>query len=92
MTEKSDNAATPEVECERLRKQLAQVQFRLQCVNDVIRDIASLLDLDQILQLVAEKARVLIGAKKMIVPIINNNRNMYTYMAASGEDAKSILG
>ena len=81
-----------EAECNRLRKELSIARHHLQCVNDVVRDISSLLDLDQILAVVAEKARQLIGAEKMIVPIVDDERKMYTYMAASGNKAQLILG
>ena len=92
MTTIPGNVAATEVECIRLRAELQRAQDRLQCVNDVVREIASLLELDQILHLVAEKARELIGADKMIVPIIDIDRNVYSYLAASGKDADVIRG
>ena len=81
-----------EVECKRLREELKKTQHHLQCVNDVVRDISSLLDLDQILAVVAEKARQLIGAGQMIVPIVDEDRQIYSYLAASGKNSALILG
>ena len=92
MSNEKNNAAVTEVEINQLRAELQKAQYRLQCINDVVRDIASLLDLDQILQVVAEKARELIGAEKMMVPIIDADRKVYTYLAASGKDANVIHG
>lgn len=56
------------------------------------RHIATELDLDRLLDQVAEMGRELIQADTLVVPIINPERNEYVYRSASGKNADRILG
>ncbi|OGQ85506.1 MAG: hypothetical protein A2512_00595 [Deltaproteobacteria bacterium RIFOXYD12_FULL_56_24] len=49
------------------------------------------LDINKVFKLVAEAARELISAELLIVPIIDDNRETYAYLAASGLDSADIL-
>ena len=61
----------------------------MQELGDVI---VSDLDLDRVLALVASKGCELIQAVTFLVPIINKNRDSYTYAAALGKNADDIFG
>ncbi|MDA8432541.1 MAG: PAS domain S-box protein, partial [Nitrospiraceae bacterium] len=54
--------------------------------------IVSELDLDRVFQLVADNARDIVLAELVIVPMLNEARDHYTYVAASGEDAEAVRG
>ncbi len=54
--------------------------------------IVSELDLDRVLSLVAEKARELIQADTLVIPMIEPERDAYVYAAAVGEHAEEIVG
>jgi diguanylate cyclase len=54
--------------------------------------LCSELDLEKLLQLVAERAQRLIGAETLLVPVLDRGCTEYTYRAACGKDAAEILG
>jgi uncharacterized protein YigA (DUF484 family) len=56
------------------------------------KQIVAELDLETVLKLVAENARVIINAELVLVPLLNEERDRYTYVAASGADADSVRG
>ncbi len=53
--------------------------------------IVAELDINKVFNLVAETARDLISAELLIVPIIDANRETYTYLATSGLGSADIL-
>jgi PAS domain S-box-containing protein len=53
--------------------------------------IVSELSLETVFQLVASKARDLVQADMLLVPMLNEARDRYTYKAASGADAEAVL-
>ncbi|HEY6011581.1 MAG TPA: PAS domain-containing protein, partial [Nitrospirota bacterium] len=58
----------------------------------VSKMIVSELDLAKVYDLVAENAREIVNAETMMVPMLNEARDRYTYAAASGEDADAVRG
>jgi len=50
------------------------------------------LDIDALLQIIAESAQNVIDAKTLVVPIIDFKNKEYKYFAASGENAQLIKG
>ena len=54
--------------------------------------LVSELDLEKVLELVAETACQVIHAETLVVPIIDADQQTFTYRAASGKHAKIILG
>jgi len=54
--------------------------------------IVSELDLTKVFNLVASNAREIVNAELVVVPILNDGRDQYTYVAASGADADIVLG
>lgn len=53
--------------------------------------IVSELDLGKVFQLVADQARDLVQAEMLLVPMLSEGRDRYTYKAASGADAEAVL-
>lgn len=76
---------------EDLEKKLQQTRLQLDVLKMISDELSTELDLDKLLDLVAVKARGLIDAESMVVPIINSDRKSYTYRAASGMNAGEII-
>lgn len=55
-------------------------------------EIGSELDLDRVFQIVAERARELVKADTLLIPILDENCSTYTYRAGSGVNTEEIVG
>lgn len=73
-------------------QQLRDREYELQVLKEVSIAISSNLQLSAVLQLVADKARALIGAETLMIPMLDETRLTYTYAAASGKNAVDIVG
>jgi signal transduction histidine kinase len=73
-------------------QQLRDREYELQVLQEVGVAITSKLRLPEVLQLVADKARELIGAETLLIPLLESNRETYTYAAVSGKNADDIVG
>ncbi len=80
---KSLNETSGGAELLRQRKEFSQIL-------KVSQKVVSELDLQKVLNLVAESAREIIEADTLVVPILNEERDHYTYMAAVGEGAEEF--
>ena len=54
--------------------------------------LVSELDPDRLLRLVAEKTRELIGARSVLIPLIDDDLQTYTYRAGCGENTDEVIG
>lgn len=77
---------------EELQKKLDSTHDHLDLLKMISDELSTELDLEKLLVLVAEKARELIEADTLIIPIIDTERKNYTYKAASGKNSELILG
>jgi two-component system sensor histidine kinase/response regulator len=75
-------------ECGRALLQQREEFSRLLSVSKLI---VSELDLTRVFNLLAGHAREIVNADLVIVPILNEGRDQYTYVAASGQDADMVL-
>ena len=76
-----------------MRERIASTKRRIfSILLDVSKLIVSELNLETVLQLVASKARDIVQADLVVVPMLNEERDRYTYMAASGIDAEEVVG
>jgi PAS domain S-box-containing protein len=91
MIENHNNLTELEQECIQLKIQLKQKNIELNIINELVHEISQELDLTKILNLVAEKAQQLIEADSLLIPIINKDNTRYTYMAATGKSASTVL-
>jgi len=71
-------------------KELVQQREEFSLLLAVSKLIVSELNLDRVLQLVADKARDLVQADMLLVPMLNEERDRYVYVAASGNDAETV--
>lgn len=72
-------------------KELIQQREEFSLLLAVSKLIVSELNLDRVFQLVADKARELVQADMLLVPMLNEQRDRYTYRAAAGPDAEAVL-
>jgi diguanylate cyclase (GGDEF)-like protein len=86
----TDPAATDRLQS--LEESLSQREYEIALLRETALAVGSELDLDKVLQLVAEKARVLIDAETVLIPILNWDCNEYTYRAGAGRNVEEIVG
>lgn len=77
---------------EQLERELRQRECEIELLKDTVNAIGSELDLDKVLQLVADRARDLIHAETLLIPILDRDCRHYTYQAGSGRNADEIVG
>jgi diguanylate cyclase (GGDEF)-like protein len=75
-----------------LEEELQQREYEIALLRETAMAIGSELDLDKVLQLVAERARQLINADTVLIPILNWDCDEYTYQAGSGRNVEEIVG
>lgn len=75
-----------------LLEQLRTREKEVQLLKEVGQTMASQTELQPLLDLVANKARDLIQAESILIPMLNKERTHYQYRAASGKNAELILG
>lgn len=73
-------------------QQLRDREYELQVLQEIGATITSNLRLSEVLKLVADKVRVLVGAETLLIPLLNESRESYTYVAVSGKNAEDIAG
>jgi PAS domain S-box-containing protein len=74
-----------------LQQQLAKAREHLDIIKMVTEELVTELDFDKLVVSIAEKAREIIQAETLVIPIINSEANAYTYKAAIGKNAPSII-
>lgn len=72
-------------------KELIRQREEFSLLLAVSKLVVSELDLDTVFQLVAGKARDLVQADMLLVPMLNEQRDRYTYRAASGVNAEAVI-
>ncbi len=71
---------------------LRQKETEIELLQQAFTEIGSELNLDRVFQIVSERARKLIDAETILIPIIDHNRQTYTYRGGSGINAEEIVG
>jgi diguanylate cyclase (GGDEF)-like protein len=61
-------------------------------LRETAEEVSRQLHLDKLLPLVAERARDLISAETVLIPVLDGDCEHYTYRAGSGKDAAEIIG
>ncbi|MCW9031849.1 MAG: hypothetical protein OQK58_10205, partial [Gammaproteobacteria bacterium] len=90
-TETQKSISQLEEECASLKSKLVQQAIEFDIINDVVHEISQVLDLKKILDLVALRAQEIIQADSLFIPIINKEHTHYTYMAAVGKNADTVI-
>lgn len=83
---------SPEVRIQALEDELRQRESEITLLRDTALAVGSELDLDKVLQLVADRARQLVAAETVLIPICDWDCDTYTYKAGSGQNVGEIVG
>lgn len=75
-----------------LEQELRLREFEIELLKETAAAVSSQLQLDNVLQLIAERARTLIQAETLLIPILNADCSEYTYKAGCGKNADEIVG
>ena len=75
-----------------LEHELYQREFEIQLLKETAAAVSSHLHLDQLFQLVTERARDLIKADTVLLSIVDRDCSEYTYVAGCGKNADEIVG
>ncbi|MGB5602897.1 MAG: EAL domain-containing protein [Gammaproteobacteria bacterium] len=75
-----------------LRESLQHREAEIDLLQRTFTEIGSELDLNNLFQLVAERARELVKAETLLIPILDANCETYTYRAGAGLSSDEIVG
>lgn len=75
-----------------LELELRLREREIELLKETVTDVGGELDLDTVFQLVAERARELIQAETLLIPVLDDNAEQYTYRAGAGNNAGEIVG
>jgi len=74
------------------RKELKDRESEIELLQDTFRLVASELNLEKVFDTVARRAIHLVHAETLLIPILDNNNETYTYRAGAGENTEEIVG
>lgn len=77
---------------QQLEDQLKQREYEIQLLCQTTEAIGSQLDLDTVFEIIAKRARELINAETLLIPILNTEFTEYTYRAGDGDNVDEIVG
>lgn len=75
-----------------LNTSLRERESEIDLLQRTFTEIGSELDLDQVFKIVSERAMGLIGAETVLIPLLDDNNETYTYRGGSGKGADEIVG
>lgn len=89
---KKKSQKTPITNSKDLRKQLQAKEREVALLKEISDAITSQLQLDTVLQMVADHAKSLLNCETVFVPILEPELDQYTYKAGSGKYADEVVG
>ncbi len=75
-----------------LNRSLLEKETEVELLQQTFTEIGSELDLDKVFHIVAERARELINAETLLIPLLDSNNTTYTYRGGAGEKVDEIVG
>lgn len=75
-----------------LRESLLHREAEIDLLQRTFTEIGSELDLDRVFQIVAERARELVKVETLLIPILDQNCETYSYRAGAGMYSDEIVG
>ena len=75
-----------------LESQLRDREFEIAMLRETAEAISGELELEKVFQVVADHARKLILAETVLIPVLDQKLNQYTYRAGCGKNADEIVG
>jgi diguanylate cyclase (GGDEF)-like protein len=77
---------------DQLIKQLHNREAEIELLKVTFSEIGSELDLEKVFQIVAKQARELISAETLLIPILDEECEIYTYRGGAGKNSDEIIG
>lgn len=71
---------------------LRDKEAEIELLQETFTEIGSELDLGKIFHIVSTRARELIGAETLLIPLIDHDQKTYTYRGGAGKSANEIVG
>jgi diguanylate cyclase len=75
-----------------LSRTLQEKETEIDLLQQTFTEIGSELDLDRVFQIVSQRARSLINAETVLIPLLDENCETYTYRGGAGVNADEIVG
>ena len=75
-----------------LGRSLREKETEMELLQETFTEIGSELDLEKIFKIVSERARELINAETVLIPILDDNNETYTYRGGAGNSSEDIVG
>lgn len=75
-----------------LSKSLEEKEADIDLLQQTFTEIGSVLDLDKVFEIVSVRARELINAETLVIPLLDDGLETYTYRGGAGKDASEIVG
>ena len=75
-----------------LSRSLQQKETEIELLQQTFTEIGGELDLDRVFQIASERARELINADTLLIPILDDDSETYTYRGGAGNNAEEIIG
>ena len=75
-----------------LELELSHREYEIELLKETAQAVGNQLDLDRVLQLIADRARRLIQAETLLIPVLDEGAQNYTYRAGAGRHADEIVG
>jgi diguanylate cyclase (GGDEF)-like protein len=75
-----------------LSRSLQQKETEIELLQQTFTEIGSELDLGRVFQIASARARELINADTLLIPILDDDCETYTYRGGAGNNANEIIG
>ena len=75
-----------------LKQELNEKESEIQFLQETFRLIASELNFKKVLDTVAQRALQLVQAETLLIPILDDNNETYTYQGGAGKNTEEIVG
>ena len=75
-----------------LSRSLQEKETEIELLQQSFTEIGSELDIEKVFQIVANRARELINAETLLIPLLDSNGETYTYRGGSGDNSHEIIG
>lgn len=75
-----------------LNQSLLQKETEIELLQQTFTEIGSELDLEKVFDIVSQRARSLIDAETLLIPLLDDDGDTYTYRGGAGKDSAEIIG
>jgi diguanylate cyclase (GGDEF)-like protein len=75
-----------------LTRSLKDKEAEIELLQQTFTEIGGELDLDRVFQIVSQRARSLIDAETVLIPLLDDNNETYTYRGGDGKNADEAVG